>query len=141
MPPSLSTWVQRAGRAGRAGQVSHAHLLVEPSIMELVTRVDSDKREPFFHTSHTKLTVTTLATFRKACDTPLRDYIQLKTCRQLFLDEYYDNPRKVVPGMKNGWLVSLMRTFQVPRLLAVISAQTSDALFPLLNTHSTIFLM
>lgn len=35
-PEALSTWIQRAGRAGRDGRLSRAILLVEPSVIKQI---------------------------------------------------------------------------------------------------------
>jgi superfamily II DNA helicase RecQ len=45
VPPSLSVWTQRFGRAGRSGEPAIAILLVEPSVYQLRRKSQANKIE------------------------------------------------------------------------------------------------
>ena len=84
-PDSLSTWMQRAGRAGRLPEIcAHAIILVQPSVFQEVgksTRKEGDA-----------------ITYKKEIEDGLRIWIETPVgrCRRDIADEYFDNP----PGRK-----------------------------------------
>lgn len=76
VPVSLSVWMQRAGRAGRAATLqARAILLVQPSI---------------FQEKHTKSAGNdNEVLFVKMIDEGLRTWLETKMCRRDAADEYF----------------------------------------------------
>ncbi|PIL28157.1 transporter [Ganoderma sinense ZZ0214-1] len=94
-PPSLTTWIQRAGRAGRSPRIlARATLLIEKSAFQLINR--KGPRKPKKQKTSTAESATTATEkgpeYRKKIDRSLRVWLDHKGCRREAVDEYFNNP-------------------------------------------------
>ncbi|KAL4258661.1 hypothetical protein AB1N83_011263 [Pleurotus pulmonarius] len=85
VPSSLSTWVQRAGRAGRNPNInSNAVLLVQPSVFQEAKA--ASRKENKGGEEETK--------YRKEVEPGLRRWIETEECRQSEAAVYFDDTRE-----------------------------------------------
>ncbi|TBU51096.1 hypothetical protein BD310DRAFT_835348 [Dichomitus squalens] len=80
-PNSLSTWLQRAGRAGRSASIqARAVLLIQPSVFQEVGRSARKDGEAIV--------------YKKTIEPGLRTWVEvpIEDCRRDVADEYFDNP-------------------------------------------------
>lgn len=119
VPNSLSIWIQRAGRCGRAGQESNAYLLVQPSVYQLKKKAIRKKKTrtqqvPPEHAvpermecDHSTGAAAELEVeadtddeggndveFAKKVEEGLRTYIETELCRRKVADQYFNNPKR-----------------------------------------------
>jgi superfamily II DNA helicase RecQ len=99
VPPSLSVWTQRLGRAGRAGEPAIVILLVEPSVYKLrksrgvvgpedpddEDKDDEDEDVGDGH-SDTGLVVSANPTYQKKVKEEMRKWIEAAECRHVVVD-------------------------------------------------------
>ena len=79
MPDSLSTWLQRAGRAGRQnGTVAKAYLLVQPSVFQEVKKKNAQGAEA--------------TEYKKVVEDALREWVETEGCRRNVADKRFNNP-------------------------------------------------
>ncbi|KAG9310613.1 P-loop containing nucleoside triphosphate hydrolase protein [Chiua virens] len=88
VPPSLTVWLQRAGRAGRSSHVqARAILLVESSalqrvganVVEIVDGENNDEEEGSI-------------AYREKVEPALREWVETEDCRRDVADKFFDNP-------------------------------------------------
>jgi superfamily II DNA helicase RecQ len=105
-PPSLSVWVQHAGRAGRDGQQARSVLMVEPAIFQERRRppeqrgkdASSNASRDDEHNESNEQGLEPIqrddgfVVYRKKCDPDLRSFVMTPECRRKFLVDYYRNP-------------------------------------------------
>ncbi|KLO04434.1 P-loop containing nucleoside triphosphate hydrolase protein, partial [Schizopora paradoxa] len=92
VPNSLSTWLQRAGRAGRCQTLqASAILLAERSMFEK-QRPKAKKNVP----GNPVPPFPPMMIRAKKVDPTLRQWIEATVCRRDVADEYYDNPPRTI---------------------------------------------
>ncbi|KAH9857945.1 P-loop containing nucleoside triphosphate hydrolase protein [Lenzites betulinus] len=102
-PPSLTTWIQRAGRAGRSPHLrATAVLLIEKAAFQIIKRKvpkKSKKRKSGKETNQTADGVRGHDTsaqkdveYRKALESSLRVWLSREGCRRESADEFFCNP-------------------------------------------------
>jgi len=102
VPPSLSVWTQRLGRAGRSGAPAVVILLVEPSVYKLRKsrggvgaedaddeEKDDDEEEKEDGESETEPVD---PTYQKKVEEGMRKWIEAIECRRDVADVYFNNP-------------------------------------------------
>lgn len=105
VPPSLSVWEQRKGRAGRDGRTALGILLVEPSVFQRVKR-PKPKKPPSKRKreSDEDIDDTTdddsddsaqLYDHKKKVEEGMRSWIDAPECRRKVNDEYFGNPARI----------------------------------------------
>ncbi|TFK90448.1 P-loop containing nucleoside triphosphate hydrolase protein [Polyporus arcularius HHB13444] len=101
-PPSLTTWIQRAGRAGRgSGVIARAVLLLEKSVFEVIKKRAPDKQK---NTGQAGEVVDVApgeggGQYRKKIERALRAWLECAGCRREAANEYFNNP--IVSGFEN----------------------------------------
>ena len=79
MPDSLSTWLQRAGCAGRQnGTVAKAYLLVQPYVFLEVKNMNAQGAEA--------------TEYKKVVEDALREWVETEGCRRNVADKRFNNP-------------------------------------------------
>ncbi|KXN93138.1 hypothetical protein AN958_00060, partial [Leucoagaricus sp. SymC.cos] len=92
VPSSLSTWIQRAGRAGRSAIRARAVLLVEKSVFERI------RRKPSGTQSRDVTSTTTIEgsddnyQWKKQVDPNVREWVETPGCRRKVSNKHFDNP-------------------------------------------------
>ena len=116
LPSSLSVWIQRYGRVGRAGQFSIVILLVERSFFQRrklkdkdsntqnnrveeadenidMLQNDSDSEELVMGAADETGTHENLSgTYVKKAEDGMRDWMETQNCRRKIADKYFNNP-------------------------------------------------
>ena len=105
VPPSLSVWTQRFGRAGRSGEPSVVILLVEPSVYKLrkmrgvagpenLGEENHEEEDNEGAESDTAPLGSVDPTYQKKVEEAMRRWIEAITCRRNVADAYFNNPSR-----------------------------------------------
>ncbi|OSC97242.1 P-loop containing nucleoside triphosphate hydrolase protein [Trametes coccinea BRFM310] len=98
-PPSLTSWVQRAGRAGRSPDLqAEAILLIEKSAFQrqkkrrgaTAKNLQVGRRQR--HRASNGKDDSVEEGYKKNLEQNLRDFVETTKCRRLVCNEYFDNP-------------------------------------------------
>ncbi|KAH6866275.1 P-loop containing nucleoside triphosphate hydrolase protein [Coprinopsis sp. MPI-PUGE-AT-0042] len=136
VPPSLSVWIQRAGRAGRSPEINaRAILLVERSVFQCrkaktkdpdlvlddVSSNESGDNDPLLRPKDG---------WMKNVDPHLRRWIETDECRRDVLDRYFGNPPGRKPpthGCCDNCLNACDEPLSIPRPLTPSNASEEPA--------------
>ncbi|KLO06459.1 P-loop containing nucleoside triphosphate hydrolase protein, partial [Schizopora paradoxa] len=135
LPDSLSTWLQRAGRAGRdPNSIAEATLLAEASMFK------KQKKRKKKGTGQEVQEATSSGQLdnganEKKCSACLRAYIETKGCRQDVQDRHFQNPPRTIQTRKKEWLTSARDVLKKLRLDIkereyLYSSLSADAILP-----------
>jgi bloom syndrome protein len=101
VPPSLSVWVQRLGRAGRSGHHAIAVLLVESSIFQKVKvgkqageeSSDEDDESGSVVDSDGENNAKGNLEYKKQAEGGMRQWVEALNCRRDVSNTYFNNPQ------------------------------------------------
>lgn len=90
---SLTVWLQRAGRAGRAPDLeARAIMLVEIAVLQKGGPKKPSKKQKRKRTVEDQVSAQNAQEYKKNIGDDVRMWLETETCRRAVLDTYFNNP-------------------------------------------------